>query len=100
MFYVQLCLFFFAGSSSRHDTTSPTDTVGSTESPAFLGPVHLMYDQHSSEEELEVINGPSAESEVFDSPKRSSSTIIENRKRSLAQSSDDDVSVLFSRIYF
>lgn len=60
-----------------------------------------MYDQHSSEEELEVINGPNSSAnsadehsdEVFDdeSPKRSSSTIIENRKRSLAQSSDDEV---------
>lgn len=78
-------------SSSRHDTLSPTDTVGSSESPAFLGPPHLLYDQHSSEEELEVINGVSVESEV-DSPKRSNSTlIIENRKRSLAQSSDDEV---------
>lgn len=87
-----LC-FIILGSSSRHDTLSPTDTVGSSESPAFLGPPHLLYDQHSSEEELEVINGVSVESEV-DSPKRSNSTlIIENRKRSLAQSSDDEVSV-------
>lgn len=56
-----------------------------------------MYDQHSSEEELEVINGPSNESEVFDSPKRSCSStiIIENRKRSLAQSSDDEVRMRF-----
>lgn len=78
--------------SSRHDTTSPTDTACSSESPAFLGPAHLMYDQHSSEEELEVINGPSTdESEIFDSPKRSSSTMTENRKRSLAHNSDDEV---------
>lgn len=85
--------FAISGSSSRHDTLSPTDTVGSSESPAFLGPPHLLYDQHSSEEELEVINGVLVESEV-DSPKRSNSTlIIENRKRSLAQSSDDEVSV-------
>lgn len=41
-----------------------------------------------------MINGPSNESEEFDSPKRSCSStiIIENRKRSLAQSSDDEVS--------
>lgn len=37
-----------------------------------------------------MINGVSVESEAFDSPKRSNST-IENRKRSLAQSSDDEV---------
>lgn len=45
--------------SSRHDTTSPTDTACSSESPAFLTPQSnlLLYDQHSSEEELEVING-------------------------------------------
>lgn len=103
--------------SSRHDTTSPTDTACSSESPAMLGQAHLMYDQHSSEEELEVINGPlsvaaaaasilviptttsaasessSAEpEEVFDdSPKRASSTLLETRKRSLAHSSDDEV---------
>lgn len=95
--------------SSRHTTTttttssSPTDTVGSAsaaESPVFIGVVDLAYDQHSSEEELEVINGTTTthpytgESEVFDdSPKRScSSTItVENRKRSLAQSSEDEV---------
>jgi len=41
--------------SSRHDTTSPEC---SAESPAFLSPesTNLLYsDQHSSEEELEVI---------------------------------------------
>ncbi|XP_058057699.1 AT-rich interactive domain-containing protein 1B isoform X2 [Anopheles bellator] len=46
--------------SSRQDTASPTDTACSSESPAFLGPssIHLLlYDQNSSEEELEVING-------------------------------------------
>lgn len=45
--------------SSRQDTASPTDTACSSESPAFLGPAsHLLaYDQNSSEEELEVING-------------------------------------------
>ncbi|XP_058451919.1 MOB kinase activator-like 2 isoform X2 [Malaya genurostris] len=45
--------------SSRHDTASPTDTACSSESPVFLGPAshHLLYDQNSSEEELEVING-------------------------------------------
>ncbi|KAL9707407.1 hypothetical protein quinque_010925 [Culex quinquefasciatus] len=48
--------------SSRQDTASPTDTACSSESPAFLGPVsHLLaYDQNSSEEELEVINGGAA----------------------------------------
>lgn len=45
--------------SSRQDTASPTDTACSSESPAFLGAAShlLMYDQNSSEEELEVING-------------------------------------------
>ncbi|XP_021702703.1 uncharacterized protein LOC5572816 isoform X2 [Aedes aegypti] len=45
--------------SSRQDTVSPTDTACSSESPAFLGAAShlLMYDQNSSEEELEVING-------------------------------------------
>uniref|UniRef100_A0A182YCJ0 Uncharacterized protein n=1 Tax=Anopheles stephensi TaxID=30069 RepID=A0A182YCJ0_ANOST len=46
--------------SSRQDTVSPTDTACSSESPAFLGPSSshlLLYDQNSSEEELEVING-------------------------------------------
>lgn len=46
--------------SSRQDTASPTDTACSSESPAFLGgpASHLLvYDQNSSEEELEVING-------------------------------------------
>ncbi|EAL39054.3 AGAP009144-PA, partial [Anopheles gambiae str. PEST] len=51
--------------SSRQDTVSPTDTACSSESPAFLGPPssssHLLaYDQNSSEEELEVINGAPA----------------------------------------
>ncbi|XP_050079007.1 midnolin homolog [Anopheles maculipalpis] len=46
--------------SSRQDTVSPSDTACSSESPAFLGPSSshlLLYDQNSSEEELEVING-------------------------------------------
>lgn len=99
---------------------------------------HLQYDQHSSEEELEVINGPSsvaaaeaahAASNVLTvrgtsslisergtssldpdelqgeaaALKRSSSTLVENRKRSLAHSSDDDVSkwmqIFVSHIY-
>lgn len=79
-----------------------------------------MYDQHSSEEELEVINGPQPASPVPDieyknkngsaasggsggsgsggtdtdaSPKRCcSSTLLERRKRSLAHNSDDEVS--------
>lgn len=113
--------------SSRYDTTSPTATVCSSESPAFLSLATnnlLMYDQNSSEEELEVINGPVAESasssqlrndepddEADDddddeiegegveqtlneqSPKRCSTTVLENRKRSLVQSSDDEVSI-------
>lgn len=93
---------------------------------------HLQYDQHSSEEELEVINGPSSvaaaeaaaacnvltvrgtsslisergsssldhdelQGEVA-TLKRSSSTLVENRKRSLAHSSDDDVSAAL--LYF
>lgn len=90
---------------------------------------HQQYDQHSSEEELEVINGPSSCAGVAESNlgaissdtsvrvlsslvsergsssvdfdelcgetettlKRSSSTLIETRKRSMAHSSDDDV---------
>lgn len=105
-------------SSSRQDTnTSPTDslTICSSESPIFLGPPLNplgMYDQaHSSEEELEVINGPLTStspskvlSEMYQngssngeymaeiSPKRCcSSTLLEKRKRSLAHSSDDEV---------
>lgn len=111
--------------SSRHDTTSPTDTACSSESPAMLGQAHLMYDQHSSEEELEVINGSASvaaaasilvvptptsvasesssvepEEEVFDeSPKRANSTILETRKRSLPHSSDDEVSRLNSMFH-
>lgn len=56
-----------AGMNSRQDT-SPTDsTLCSSESPIFVGPaaaidLSSMYDQHSSEEELEVINGPLSES--------------------------------------
>lgn len=65
-----------------------------------------MYDQHSSEEELEVINGPNMNSRVdelsenlleiepFKSPS-SSSTMETSRKRSIAQSSDDEVSQFF-----
>ncbi|XP_037907288.1 NEDD8-specific protease 1 isoform X2 [Hermetia illucens] len=111
------CTRAFTCMSSRHDTTSPTDTACSSESPAMLGQAHLMYDQHSSEEELEVINGSASvaaaasilvvptptsvasesssvepEEEVFDeSPKRANSTILETRKRSLPHSSDDEV---------
>lgn len=97
-------------------------------SAAMMCKTHLQYDQHSSEEELEVINGPSSmavaeatsglittdlsvrgssslisergsSSVDFDelcgessTLKRSSSTLIERRKRSMAHSSDDDVS--------
>lgn len=109
--------------SSRHDTTSPTDTACSSESPAFLTTPQsdlLLYDQHSSEEELEVINGSTTNLENLvemsscnekklksnqkinlsvsqddedTSPKRcSSSTFLEKRKRSLAHNSDDEVS--------
>ncbi|XP_055681723.1 uncharacterized protein LOC129789107 isoform X3 [Lutzomyia longipalpis] len=89
--------------SSRHDTTSPTDTACSSESPAFANASHLMYDQHSSEEELEVINGPAEAASsptIFDddSPKRSSSTLIEKRKRSLAHSSDEEVRNLLEHV--
>lgn len=104
-------------SSSRQDT-SPSDSVTlcSSESPP-LG----MYDQaHSSEEELEVINGPSPSKVLSDlyqngsngdvtnscsvaatnveiSPKRCcSSTLLEKRKRSLAHNSDDEVRVTCS----
>lgn len=103
----------FPGMSSRHDTTSPEC---SAESPAFLSPSsNLLYDQHSSEEELEVIMTKpldtlvemSYSNENMDqnqkikingterSPKRcSSSTFLEKRKRSLAHNSDDEVSVV------
>ncbi|XP_067624716.1 uncharacterized protein Reph isoform X2 [Eurosta solidaginis] len=113
--------------SSCADATSPTtDTAcSSSASSAMMCQSHLLYDQHSSEEELEVINGPSsvaaaeAASNVMvergtasslisergssslepeellggeaSTSKRSSSTLIENRKRSLAHSSDDDL---------
>uniref|UniRef100_A0A1B0A604 Uncharacterized protein n=1 Tax=Glossina pallidipes TaxID=7398 RepID=A0A1B0A604_GLOPL len=115
--------------SSCTDANSPTDTVCSSESSAMMCKSHLQYDQHSSEEELEVINGPSsvaaaeaaaaaaAASNVLvvrgtsslisergsssldpdelhgdaSALKRSSSTLAENRKRSLAHSSDDDL---------
>lgn len=77
-----------------------------------------MYDQHSSEEELEVINGPLATSPVPDtaykngsagsggtdtdaSPKRCcSSTLLEKRKRSLAHNSDDEVKFNFCFVFF
>lgn len=64
-----------------------------------------MYDQHSSEEELEVINGPNINSRVdelseslleidpFKSASSSTTSCVttESRKRSIAQSSDDEV---------
>ncbi|XP_037958097.1 uncharacterized protein LOC119687733 isoform X2 [Teleopsis dalmanni] len=114
-----------ASLSSCADASSLTDTACSSESSAMMCQSHLMYDQHSSEEELEVINGPmssigaieSASSilvvrgttasfitergssslepeELFgeaSTSKRSSSTLIENRKRSLAHGSDDEL---------
>ncbi|CAD7000231.1 unnamed protein product [Ceratitis capitata] len=111
--------------SSCADVNSPTtDTAcSSSASSAMMCQSHLLYDQHSSEEELEVINGPSSVAaaeaasnvlvvrgtasslisergssslepeELFgeaSTSKRSSSTLVENRKRSLAHSSDDD----------
>lgn len=84
--------------ASRQYTTSPTDTACSLESPAFHGHAQFLYDQNSSEEELEVINGqPSLHAneesdDVYGSPKRASSIMIESRKRSLPHCSDDDVS--------
>ncbi|XP_063701304.1 uncharacterized protein LOC134831497 isoform X3 [Culicoides brevitarsis] len=112
-------------SSSRQDTsTSPSDSVTlcSSDSPIFLGPPLGMYDQaHSSEEELEVINGPSPSKVLSDlypngssgdvtnnscsvppvaeiSPKRCcSSTLLEKRKRSLAHNSDDEVRHLLEK---
>ncbi|KNC31248.1 hypothetical protein FF38_14425, partial [Lucilia cuprina] len=110
--------------SSYTDANSPTDKIYSSEFSAMMCKSHLQYDQHSSEEELEVINGPSsvaaaeaAASNVLTvrgtsslisergssslepdelqgeiaALKRSSSTLVENRKRSLAHSSDDDL---------
>lgn len=95
--------------SHEEVTTSPDC---SAESPAFLSSqTNLMYDQHSSEEELEVImtkpieldnliemtnenlNHQSLKSKFNDgeSPKRCSS---EKRKRSLAHNSDDEVIIL------
>lgn len=92
--------------SHEEITTSPE----CSESPAFLSPQsNLMYDQHSSEEELEVIMTKPLElenliemsnenvnqchklklNESEISPKRCSS---EKRKRSLAHNSDDEVS--------
>lgn len=98
--------------SHEEITTSPDC---SAESPTFLSPqTNLMYDQHSSEEELEVImtkpieldnliemtnenlNHQSLKSSYKfnndgESPKRCSS---EKRKRSLAHNSDDEVIIL------
>lgn len=98
--------------SSQNGTTSPEC---SADSPTFLSPSsNLLFDQHSSEEELEVImtNPLDALVEISYSnensdqnkkpkinqhgeklPKRcsSSSTFLEKRKRSLAHNSDDEV---------
>lgn len=103
-----------------HEEETATSPDCSAESPAFLSPQsnnNLMYDQHSSEEELEVIMTKPIEldnnliemanenvnhhhqnhhqsqknklsSEGEISPKRCSS---EKRKRSLAHNSDDEV---------
>lgn len=126
---IPISIYIHLGFSSCTDANSPTDTICSSESSAMMCKSHLQYDQHSSEEELEVINGPSsvaaaeaahAASNVLTvrgtsslisergtssldpdelhgeaaALKRSSSTLVENRKRSLAHSSDDDVSRL------
>lgn len=123
--YVEYNLIF-VGLSSCVDANSPTDTACSSDSAAMMCQSHLLYDQHSSEEELEVINGPSSiaaaeaaqasnvlvvrgtasslisergsssleTDELFgeaSTSKRSSSSFVENRKRSLAHSSDDEV---------
>lgn len=95
--------------SHEEITTSPE----CSESPAFLSPKsNVMYDQHSSEEELEVIMTKPLElenliemsnenvnqchklkiNESDISPKRCSSSMNEKRKRSLAHNSDDEVS--------
>lgn len=85
--------------STRHDITSPTDTVCS-KSPTFSRSEHIIYDQNSSEEELEVINsGQCLElSDTYGSPKRSITTFNENRKRSLVHSSDDEVRNLLENV--
>lgn len=114
-----LSFSFVQGMSSRHDTTSPEC---SAESPAFLSPSsNLLYDQHSSEEELEVImtkpletlvemtfsnenknqNQKNKKNDDERSPRRcSSSTFLEKRKRSLAHNSDDEVSFINVAKYF
>lgn len=91
-----------------HEEEITTTSPECSESPAFLQS-NLMYDQHSSEEELEVIMTKPLElenliemtnenvnqchklklNESDISPKRCSS---EKRKRSLAHNSDDEVS--------
>lgn len=74
-----------------------------------------MYDQHSSEEELEVINGSNIDDRVdvddlpetmldIDTFKSSPSTTaatctVESRKRSIAQSSDDEVSFFLDFLF-
>lgn len=106
--------------SSRNDTTSPEC---SADSPTFLSPSsNLFYDQHSSEEELEVIMTNPLDGSVEipysnenmdhtqklklnknddKSPKRcSSSTFLEKRKRSLAHNSDDEVNIEKSAISY
>lgn len=123
-----ISFIFILGASSCADAVSPTDTACSSESSAMMCQSHLLYDQHSSEEELEVINGPSSivasagsgsilkvrgttSSLISErgtssldpdelcgeasTSKRSSSTLNENRKRSLAHSSDDEVCISF-----
>lgn len=108
--------FVSPGMSSQNGTTSPEC---SADSPTFLSPSsNLLFDQHSSEEELEVImtNPLDALVEISYSnensdqnkepkinqhgerlPKRcsSSSTFLEKRKRSLAHNSDDEVGILY-----
>lgn len=97
-----------AAGSVEHKSLPSYSSCSSSASRYFLDVVTssscLMYDHHSSEEELEVINGSNIDDKVdelseslfeiepFKSPSTSSSsTINESRKRSIAQSSDDEV---------
>ncbi|KAH8329519.1 hypothetical protein KR074_012396 [Drosophila pseudoananassae] len=118
------------------DVDMETSVAGQKIAPAMMchqqtssSCAHLMYDQHSSEEELEVINGPSSQggqhpggtaatggtscasrvsnrgcassldteapfeerATTSNSKRSSSSLMVENRKRSLAHSSDDEL---------
>lgn len=54
---------------ARNNEMTPVDPIPYSDSPAFLElqSHSLMYDQHSSEEELEVINGPLTSKYAFSS---------------------------------